>query len=526
MKPLAEPGMDAVNAGKIKFHPDRWTKVYLNWMRDIRDWCISRQIWWGHRIPVWYCKKCLGFENVRDVEITGPWKDGIYVGDGKNAKCPTCGGTDLEQDPDVLDTWFSSWLWPFSTLGWPGKTAELEKFYPTDTLVTAPEIIFFWVARMIMAGLKFMGDIPFSDVYIHGTVRDATGTKMSKSLGNVIDPLDVIQDVGSDALRFSMISITSQGQDVFLSKSKFDLGRNFSNKLWNASRYVLMNLEDDSGDWDIDPSCLTLPDKWIMHMFNEAAVEVTKSLEVFRFNEATSILYDFIWHKYCDWYLEMTKLAEDKTNSRKILVYLLKGILVLLHPFMPFITEQIWQKIPGNENTWIMEARWPKKNLKYDDNTASEDMAKLIDVITAIRNTRAFWNIKHNSKINVHISLREEKDLALIRENIKYIRKLAGCNIVEMGKTVKRPAESVTALICDIRLFIPLSGEIDVADEKQRIEKKVNDIEKYLVTIEKKLRNKAFIKNAPSDVVKKEETKRASYEEQLKTLKDNLFALK
>ncbi len=526
MKPLAQPGIEAVDSGKIKFHPERWTKVYLNWMHNIRDWCISRQIWWGHRIPVWYCKNCLGFENLRDIEITGPWKEGVYVGQEKDAKCPTCGGTDLEQDPDVLDTWFSSWLWPFSTLGWPEKTGELKKFYPTDVLVTAPEIIFFWVARMIMSGIKFMGDVPFSDVYIHGTVRDTTGTKMSKSLGNVIDPLDVIKDVGSDALRFSMISITSQGQDVFLSKSKFDLGRNFSNKLWNASRYVLMNIDKSPEGGGIDLSRLTLPDKWILHMFSETVSNVTKSLEAFRFNEATSVLYDFIWHKYCDWYLEISKLSDDKVNTQKILVYLLKGILLLLHPFMPFITEEIWQKIPGNENIRIMEADWPEEDSGHENDGAFGEMSKLIDMISAIRNTRSFWNIKNNSQIDVYVSLEEKGDISLIRDNAKYIEKLAVCNIVEAGHGVERPKDSVTSLIGDIRIFIPLSGEIDVAEEKQRVEKKIDDIEKYLITIEKKLSNKAFIKNAPSDVVDKEKTKRSRYEEQLKTLKDNLFALK
>ena len=526
MKPLAVSGVEAVNDGKIKFYPDRWTKVYLNWMNNIRDWCISRQIWWGHRIPVWYCKDCLKFNHVRDVEISNPRKKGVYVGDEIGAKCPTCGGHNLEQDPDVLDTWFSSWLWPFSTLGWPEKTPELEKFYPTDVLVTAPEIIFFWVARMIMAGLKFMGDIPFTDVYIHGTVRDSTGTKMSKSLGNVIDPLDVIKDVGSDALRFSMISITSQGQDVYLSESKFDLGRNFSNKLWNASRYVLLNLDDDTENWEIDTEKLTLPDKWILHTFDGTVQKVTRSLELFRFNEATSLLYEFTWHKYCDWYLEITKLAEDKENTQKILVYLLKGILRLLHPFMPFITEEIWQKIPGNENTYIMTSAWPLVDESNSDSKSSSDMDKLIDTICAIRNTRSFWNIKHNSEIDVHIAIENKEEELLVKGNLKYIKKMARCNVVEIGQDIKRPKESVTTLIGKIRIFIPLSGEIDVVEEKQRVEKKIDNIEKYLITIEKKLSNKAFVKNAPQEVIEKEESKRAKYEEQLKILKENLFALK
>ncbi|MBU0683753.1 MAG: valine--tRNA ligase, partial [Candidatus Omnitrophica bacterium] len=309
MKPLAKPAIKVVKEEKIKFYPARWTKVYLNWMENIRDWCVSRQIWWGHRIPVWYCKDCLKYDNVRDVEVNSPDKKGVFVGE-KYENCPVCGSLNIEQDPDVLDTWFSSWLWPFSTLGWPENTEELKMFYPTDVLVTAPEIIFFWVARMIMAGLKFNKEIPFRDVYIHGTVRDASGTKMSKSLGNVIDPLDIIDEVGSDALRFSIISITSQGQDVFLSKEKFELGRNFANKIWNASRYVLLGLDETAVGGEIEKESLTLADKWILGSLNNAIQNVTKAFIAYRFNDAAGILYDFIWHKYCDWYLEFSKFSE------------------------------------------------------------------------------------------------------------------------------------------------------------------------------------------------------------------------
>lgn len=525
MKPLAKDAIKVVKKGKVRFYPARWTKVYLNWMENIRPWCISRQIWWGHRIPVWYCKDCLKYKNVRDVEITGPGMKGVYVGAVSPEKCPACSGTNMEQDPDVLDTWFSSWLWPFSTMGWPEKTGTLKTFYPTDTLVTAQEIIFFWVARMIMAGLKFQKDIPFRDVYIHGTVRDATGTKMSKSLGNVIDPIDVINEVGSDALRFSIILITSQGQDVFLSKDKFELGRNFANKLWNASRYVLMNLEGEAAEGEIRMDNLTLADRWILSSFNDTAKKVTKNLELYRFNDAASALYDFIWHKYCDWYLEISKLSADKENTRKILVKVLKGALRLLHPIMPFITEEIWQKMPGGGSGWIMTADWPVPEEKHDDTEAISDMEKLIEIITAVRNIKAFWNIGHTAELDVMLSVSGRKEKKMLEENVRYIEQLARCKVRTVGENIPRPGQSVAALIGRIKLFVPLGDAVDLEKEKSRINKKIEDLKRYLGGIGKKLKNKEFLKKAPEDVVRKEEEKKQRFEEQIKNLRDNLRAL-
>ena len=525
MKPLAKDAIKVVKDGKIKFYPERWEKVYLNWMEKIRDWCISRQIWWGHRIPVWYCKDCLGEEHVRDVDVTSPGKKGIYAGKEQIDKCPTCGGTNLEQDPDVLDTWFSSWLWPFSTLGWPDKTKELDAFYPTDALVTAQEIIFFWVARMIMAGLKFQGDIPFKDVYIHGTVRDSTGTKMSKSLGNVIDPIEVIQEVGSDALRFSIISITSQGQDVFLSKDKFEIGRNFANKLWNASRFVLMGLDESALSGEIDLASMTLADKWILDQLNEASRKVQKSLELYRFNDATAALYDFVWHKYCDWYLEIAKLSENKENTQKILIKVLKGLLKLLHPIMPFITEEIWQKIPGEKAKWIMTSEWPLPEEAYDDNKASSDMEKIIGVVTAVRNIRAFWNIDNKVKVDVVFSAASGEDKALLEENVRYIEELGRSSVKSVEKDLKRPEKSVAALVGKIKLFVPLGDAVDIDKEKSRIDKKIQNLEKYLGGIDRKLSNKSFLDKAPDDVVNKEKAKRDRFLEQVSNLKDNLSAL-
>ena len=526
MRPLAVEAIKASTDGRVKFHPDRWTKVYLNWMENIRDWCISRQIWWGHRIPVWYCKDCLKYDNVRDVDVTSSGKGGVYVGTSEPEQCSACGGTAMEQDPDVLDTWFSSWLWPFSTMGWPAATALTEKFYPTDTLVTAQEIIFFWVARMIMSGLKFHGNIPFSDVYIHGTVRDATGTKMSKSLGNVIDPLDVIAEVGSDALRFSIISITSQGQDVFLSKEKFETGRNFSNKLWNASRYVLMNLGEAAPEGEIDDDALTIADKWILHEFNAAARKVQKNLEAYRFNDVTGALYEFIWHKYCDWYLEISKLSEDKVTTNKVLVKVLKGCLKLLHPVMPFITEEIWQKMPDRDNEWIMMSTWPEAEEKYDDAEAGGAMEKLIKVVTAIRNIRAFWNISHRVKLDVMFDVGDESDRALIEENSRYVERLAGCSICETGVGITRPEQSVAALTGGMKVYVPLGETVDVEKETGRINATVEELERYLNSIDKKLNNASFTDKAPADVVEKERDKKHRFSEQLNDLKDNLAALK
>ncbi len=526
MKPLAKDGIKVVKSGKIKFYPDRWTKVYLNWMENIRDWCISRQIWWGHRIPVWYCKDCLKYNNVREVEIEGPGRPGIYIGAEKPEKCPFCGGKDLEQDPDVLDTWFSSWLWPFSTLGWPEKTKALDVFYPTNVLVTAQEIIFFWVARMIMAGMKFMKNIPFSDVYIHGTVRDATGTKMSKSLGNVIDPLDIIDEVGSDALRFSIISITSQGQDVFLSREKFELGRNFANKLWNASRYVLMNLDEKLLECGIDRGKLSLADRWILSSFNEVVRKVTKALELYRFNDASSALYDFIWHKYCDWYLEMSKLAGDKRATQKVLITVLKGALKLLHPFMPFITEDLWQRLPGEKDKWVMASAWPVPDKEHDDAKALSEMEKLIDIVTSIRNTRAFWNIPHGTEIKVLLSVPGGDDRELLVGNSRYIEKLATCRVGSIEGKIARPEQSVAALIGKIRLYIPLSGTVDVDKEIKRIDGKIEDMRRYLGGIDKKLKNKSFLDKAPEDVVAKEKAKKQRFEEEIRNLEENLSALR
>ncbi len=443
MKSLVKPALEAVKKGKIKFYPKRWTKVYINWMENIRDWCISRQIWWGHRLPVYYCKKC----------------QEVIASKTKPEKCSKCGGSAIEQDPDVLDTWFSSWLWPFSTFGWPEKTKELKYFYPTEVLVTAQEIIFFWVARMIMAGMEFMKDIPFKDVYIHGTVRDDTGTKMSKSLGNIIDPIEIINQFGSDALRFSIISITAQGQDVFLSPEKFKIGRNFANKLWNASRFVLMNLKEESVKKDLcqvsNEPTLTLADKWILSRFYEMLGDFTKSLELYRINDAANRIYEFIWHEFCDWYLEIAKLTIPEMHTQVTLYKVLEKSLRLLHPIMPFITEDIWQRLPREHDTdSIMITSLPHMQKKFISKKIDSEMKLLIDIIQAVRNLRATSHIKHNKEVDVFIKAKKKNIPSILNANVTYINKLARVGNLNVSTRMKKPPHSAVSIIDNIEIFI------------------------------------------------------------------------
>jgi len=522
MKPLAKPALEAVKKGKIKFYPKRWTKVYINWMENIRDWCISRQIWWGHRIPVYYCLAC---------QATKDEKRGIIVSKTKPEKCPECGSTEIEQDPDVLDTWFSSWLWPFSTFGWPSETkGELEYFYPTDVLVTAQEIIFFWVARMIMAGLEFMKKIPFRDVYIHGTVRDDTGTKMSKSLGNIINPLDIINQFGSDALRFSIISITAQGQDVFLSPQKFEIGRNFANKLWNASRLVLMNLKEDMVKKDLckmaaDPG-LTLADRWILSRFYEALESVTKSLESYKINDAAMRIYDFLWHEYCDWYLEIAKLTMAEGHTQITLYKVLEKSLRVLHPMMPFITEDIWQRLPREHSVGsIMASSWPHMQKAFIDKKADSEMEALINIIQSIRNLRAAWRIPHGKEIDALIKVKKKSAASSLNANAMYIKKLSRVANLDISTAVKKPPQAALAVIGETEIFVPLVGIIDIEKEKKRLEEKHSGLRAELKAVEGRLKNKNFISKAPEDVVKKSRERKEFLKTEMRSLKKNLSAL-
>jgi len=515
MKPLAKPAIEVVKKGKIKFYPARWTKVYLNWMENIQDWCISRQIWWGHRIPVYYCKGC---------------QKTVIASDIKPEKCTACGSEDIEQDPDVLDTWFSSWLWPFATFGWPEKTDALKYFYPTSSLVTAQEIIFFWVARMIMAGLEFMKDVPFKDVYIHGTVRDATGTKMSKSLGNIIDPVDIIEEYGTDALRYSLISITASGQDVFLSRDRFELGRNFANKIWNASRFVLINLDENlKCEFDFKKTDLSLADRWILARLNRAIDSVTKALTNYRFNEAANTVYEFFWHEFCDWYVELIKpeMAKDKSRRKtvqSILVYCLDNSLRLLHPFMPFVTEEIWQNLP-HEGESLMTAKWPKSDKAFFDDKAEEELNLLIGIITSIRNIRSDVGVPPQKLCNVLIATTSSKKSAAINRYLGYIQCLTKVESIGVYKKIKRPKGSSVAVFGGCEICVPLEDLIDLDAEKAKLKRQISETDNRIKSIEIKLKNKDFLKKAPEEIVSSERAKLKELNNTLNKLKENLKRL-
>jgi valyl-tRNA synthetase len=545
MKPLAKPAIEAVRSGRLTFYPARWTKVYIDWMENIRDWCISRQIWWGHRIPVYYCKQCAtedsfivnrlssivkekNAQTKDDKRKTIDDKRGIIVSKARPEKCPDCGSTGLEQDPDVLDTWFSSWLWPFSTFGWPKETPELKYFYPTDALVTAQEIIFFWVARMVMAGYEFMGDAPFRHVYIHGTVRDITGTKMSKSLGNTIDPLEMIAKYGTDALRFSIISITAQGQDVFLSESKFELGRNFANKLWNASRFIISNLKTEEGVTDlcvfVNDASLTLPERWILSRFYSTLSYVEGCLGQYKFNEAANAIYEFIWHEFCDWYIELAKPAIGSKSSQVILYKVLEKSLRMLHPFMPFITEEIWQKLPrekGRAADSIMLQPWPRVQKGMADPAAEESMRRLIEIVTAARNLRSVWNIEPRAEIEVIANTASDNDGKLLTENADLVRRMARAGSLKVGRHAK-PKNAAAAVVGVVELYVPLEGLIDFGKEKARLEKEEARLELERRSLAGRLGNKEFLSKAPEDVVAGQKARMAEVEEQIKRLRDNL----
>jgi len=563
MKPLAEPAIDVVKKGLIRFYPERWTKVYLDWMENIRDWCISRQIWWGHRIPVYYCRDCMKdkftVDSLQWTERESKSQKGIIVSKTKPDKCPICGSTNVHQDEDVLDTWFSSWLWPFSTFDWPESTKELGYFYPTSVLVTAPEIIFFWVARMIMAGIEFAGDIPFRDVYIHGTVRDDTGMKMSKSLGNIIDPLEIIEEFGTDALRFSIISLTAVGQDVFLSRDKFELGRNFANKIWNASRFVLTNLGDSNLDIEILPpnargqndrkkchsesaaadseSNLSLPDKWILSRLNQMIESVTEALNGYRFNEAAAKVYEFFWHEFCDWYLELAKPvlvnSEQLTvNSEKqkemtqiILCKVLEDFLKMLHPFMPFITEEIWQKmvpiLPGN-NPSIMVSSWPVADKKFIDKRIDEEMRLVIDIITSIRNLRSGVNIVPGKKVNIILNTGTDDAAEKVRGYSPFIIHMAKLEGLKVGSGIKKPKGSVGGIVGEIEVFLPLEGLIDIELEKNRLRLEIEKIESNLEKLVRKLHDRNFLERAPEAVVSDTKDKESELKSTLQKLQMNL----
>ncbi|MBQ2983278.1 MAG: valine--tRNA ligase [Candidatus Gastranaerophilales bacterium] len=474
MEPLAKRAIEVVKDGTIKFIPQRWEKNYLMWMENIRDWCISRQLWWGHRVPAYYHNQ------------TGEMVVALENPDPNN----------YTQDTDVLDTWFSSGLWPFETMGWPVKTSEdYKKFYPTNTLVTGFDIIFFWVARMITMGLEFTDVAPFSTVYIHGLIRDEHGQKMSKSKGNTIDPVDLIEKYGTDALRFTLTSLcTYGGQDIKISDEKFEFGRNFANKVWNASRFVLMNLTKPKEELKLDLANLSLADKWILNEFNEVAKIVNENLETYRIGEVATVLYDFFWNKYCDWYVELSKIEKNEA----VLVYILENYLRLLHPIMPHITEAIWQKMPiEKDKVGILFTQYPQfdEKLTFKD---AKNMETVFELIKALRNVRAEFNIPLGSMINISIDNNEE----LYSQIIPYLKRLAKVEDVKFEKN-PNSEKSATCVVEDTKITIPLADLIDLDQEIKRQQKKIEKLEIELKSINGRLNNEKFVSSAPKEVVDK-----------------------
>lgn len=522
MKPLAEEAIKAHKKVDITFYPERWSKVYLCWLEDVKDWCISRQIWWGHRIPAWHCKNC----------------EEVTISSQTPTKCSKCGNNALVQDEDVLDTWFSSALWPFSTMGWPDETEELKYYYPTSALVTDRGIIYFWVARMVMMGLEFKNEVPFHDVYIHGTILDEIGRKMSKSLGNGIDPLLMIDQYGADAVRTSMIMLTTEGQDIKLHESKFEMGRNFINKVWNAARFAMMNLEgNESTEITIKEEDYLFEDVWIKNRLGLAIEMCTTSLEKYKFNEAIKNLYEFIWHEFCDWYLEIIKPRlynsdniKNKLIAQKVLTYVLDNILRLLHPFAPFLTEEIWQHLKqlAVKNRLIltdtmvseslMMCPWPKtrpnglagrKDAAKINKRVVKTMMLLQDLIRAVRNIRRNMNILKKQKLKVLISVRDKEVKRELDEHHNFLTQMANLDGLEIGIDLKKPESSASEVVNEIQVFVPLRELIDVGAEKERQLERLNKIKSHLDIVRKKLFNESFVKNAPEHIVNAEKDKEA-----------------
>ncbi len=517
MKPLAEPALEAVRRGDIRIIPQRWEKVYFNWLENIRDWPVSRQLWWGHRIPAWYCDDC----------------GETIVAREEPERCK-CGGTNLHQDEDVLDTWFSSWLWPFSTLGWPDETEDFKYFYPTDTLITGHDIIFFWVARMIMAGLEFAGEKPFSDVYIHGLITDEAGAKMDKSRGNIIDPVEMIEKYGADAVRFTMALLATEGQNIRLSPTRFEMGRNFNNKLWNAARFVLMNIPE--GDYALDASRLTdIKDRWIISALNSAVRRCTELLEEYRYADTANLLYDFVWHSFCDWYVELAKpdlSSGDEARARltrSILAHVLGSCLKMLHPIIPYITEELWQMLgkvcrERSEGETIVLAPWPEPDETLISPEVEEAFETLIDITRCIRNTRANLNIPERKQVDVTISARDERHAKMVENNRDYFRRMAGAGEIQVGVNLERPALCAADVVGGTQVFV-LLDEADAEAEREKLSRRKAEIDKYLASTEKKLQNRNFVERARPEVVEQARRRKDELLEQKRIIEQNLATL-
>ena len=512
--PLAEEAIKAVQQGDTRIIPQQWEKTYFDWMFNLQDWCVSRQIWWGHRIPVWYCDAC--------EELTVTREDATV--------CAHCGSTDIRQDTDVLDTWFSSALWPFSTMGWPEQTETLNKFYPTSCLVTGFDILFFWVARMMMMGHKFMGQVPFKDVYIHALVRDAQGQKMSKSKGNVIDPLHIVDEFGADAFRFTLTSFAAMGRDVKLSTDRIGGYRNFCNKLWNASRFTLMNLEGfDPSDIDLNAHELSDADRWILTRLEEASRQTNSALDDYKFNEAASTLYAFTWHNFCDWYIEMAKddlYGDDpqaKLRVQSVLFTVLEQLLRLLHPIMPFITEEIWQVLPGQRPCEsIMQADYPDGSGLPTDSVGAERMELVMDVIRAIRNIRGEMDVPPGKQVTALLDCKSEEACRILEEGAAAIRVLGKVGEMTIGQSLDRPEQSATQVAGEIEISLPLAGLVDIAEEEKRLQKEIAKVQKDVDLFTRKLANEKFVANAPAHVLEKDRGKLKDAEEKIGVLQESL----
>jgi len=513
-KPLAEPAMEAVRNGKIKIVPKFWENTYFEWMENIRDWCVSRQIWWGHQIPAWNCQACGEIVVARETPDT----------------CLACSSKNLIQETDVLDTWFSSALWPFSTLGWPENTESLKRFYPTSVLCTGFDILFFWVARMIMMGINFMGEVPFRDVYIHALIRDAEGQKMSKTKGNVIDPLEVMEKYGTDALRFTLAAFAAQGRDIKLAEDRIEGYRNFCNKLWNASRFVFMNLDDYNGSCAIDErTSFSKADRWILSRLNRTTKEVNEFLEVFRFNDAALVIYKFIWNEYCDWYIELAKCklsspGSERVAAQNVLIHVLDSALKLLHPFMPFITEEIWQKLPQNEVSITISA-FPEFRESHTDECVEKEMGIAIEVITGVRNIRGEMNLNPGLKLKALVKTQDDEVQKTLQDQSLYIKELAHLEHLETGSSIAKPKVFASSVLGVMDLIIPLEGVMDLQEERNRVEKELKKIEKELILLGKKLSNPNFLKKAPAEVIEKDGQRKKVLSEKQAKLQNHLKSI-
>jgi valyl-tRNA synthetase len=498
VKPLAAVAIDAVRSGKIRIIPRGWENTYFSWMENIKDWCISRQIWWGHQIPAWTCEAC----------------GELIVSESDPDHCPQCKSKQLLQETDVLDTWFSSALWPFSTLGWPDDTAELKFFYPTSVLITSFDILFFWVSRMMMMGIHFMGKVPFKDVYLHALVRDAQGQKMSKSKGNVMDPLLIMDKYGTDALRFTMTAFAAQGRDIRLSEERIEGYRYFINKIWNASRFALMHISDcdPSVTRGITPDGLGLAHRWILSRFNRTVAEVHRSLHDYRFNDAASAMYQFVWHEFCDWYLELIKpelfsdANEKKQQARAVLFTVLEAVIKLLHPVIPFVTEEIWHVLPGARQSVMTEA-YPRENPVWDDAEAEATAQLVMGLIGGIRNIRSEMQIHPSAQVEAIVICHNQAKKNTIEQHCDQIKGMTRTATLTLRSEGHGPKGAAAYIFEDIEIAVPLAGLIDVQKELDKLTKEQAKIDKQLSQSQGKLSNKKFLENAPEDVVAKEKEK-------------------